>query len=317
MERLVLTLVLIFASLVAGYFFQRRVALARSRLTEPQSERLRLFLQKVALFGLVPFSATLSLWGLPSPDGRLIALPVLGLFAWIVGGALALLASRLMGLPRAQAGSMYCCGSFINIGAIGSLVAVLQFGEQSIAYSSLFRLCEEVFYFGVACPVAQWFGTKDRSPARASFRAGSLLKLILPALGLGMALNLLGVHRPAVFGVLSATAMVIGTVFFLFSIGMGLRLSRVTRYISQSLALSFIKFVCVPATVFFAASWAGLDGVPLRVTLILSAMPVAMNALILPSLFGLDLDLANACWLISTAALVVVLPALLFILPLL
>ena len=44
-------------------------------------------------------------------------------------------------------------------------------------------------------------------------------------------------------------------------------------------------------------------------------MPVAMTALVPPSLFSLDLDLANACWIFSTLALVAVLPALLLVLP--
>ena len=50
---------------------------------------------------------------------------------------------------------------------------------------------------------------------------------------------------------------------------------------------------------------------------ILASMPVAMNALIPPSLFDLDLDLANACWVFTTLALIVVLPILVFVLPLL
>jgi hypothetical protein len=39
-------------------------------------------------------------------------------------------------------------------------------------------------------------------------------------------------------------------------------------------------------------------------------MPVAFNALIPPSLYNLDLDLANSCWLVSTSLLIFVLPAL-------
>ena len=57
-------------------------------------------------------------------------------------------------------------------------------------------------------------------------------------------------------------------------------------------------------------------GLPLKVVTILSAMPVAMNALIPPSLFRLDLDLANACWVFTTMELVVILPVLVIILPL-
>jgi hypothetical protein len=59
------------------------------------------------------------------------------------------------------------------------------------------------------------------------------------------------------------------------------------------------------------------DGLALKTVAVLASMPVAMNALIPPSLFNLDLDLANACWIGSTTALIVVLPALHLLLPLL
>jgi predicted permease len=55
-------------------------------------------------------------------------------------------------------------------------------------------------------------------------------------------------------------------------------------------------------------------GLPLKVVLILSSMPVAFNALIPPSIYDLDLDLANSCWFVTTALLAVVLPLLLVIL---
>jgi hypothetical protein len=42
-------------------------------------------------------------------------------------------------------------------------------------------------------------------------------------------------------------------------------------------------------------------------------MPVAFNALIPPSLYDLDLDLANSCWFFTTAMLVVELPMLLMV----
>jgi hypothetical protein len=47
--------------------------------------------------------------------------------------------------------------------------------------------------------------------------------------------------------------------------------------------------------------------------MILSSMPVAFNALIPPSIYDLDLDLANSCLLITMALLVIVLPVLLFV----
>ena len=53
------------------------------------------------------------------------------------------------------------------------------------------------------------------------------------------------------------------------------------------------------------------NGLPLKVVMILSSMPVAFNALIPPSIYDLDLDLANSCWFFTTALLIIVLPILL------
>ena len=73
----------------------------------------------------------------------------------------------------------------------------------------------------------------------------------------------------------------------------------------------------VPATITAAAYFIGYgaidNGLPLKVVIILASMPVAFNALIPPSIYDLDLDLANACWFFTTACLIAVLPVLLAI----
>lgn len=321
MDRLLLTLGIIFVSLVAGYLFQRGVNAGRWRLSEERMVSLRQRMQRVALFVLIPLSAMLSLWGLPSPDTRLLALPVLGLCAWIWGGLLSILLAKWLRLDRAQTGSLYCCGTFTNIGAVGSLVAVIFYGESAIALVALYRLCEELFYFSVSFPISRWYGMEDGPLSFRNLRFDPILRVVVCALLLGIGLNLLGVPRPEAFGHLAAGLMIVATVLFLFAIGMSLRPSRMACYARQCLAVSAIKFVGVPLLITGLAAAIGYGdidgGLPLRVVAILSAMPVAMTALVPPSLFNLDLDLANACWVFSTAGLIVVLPALLFILPLL
>ena len=111
------------------------------------------------------------------------------------------------------------------------------------------------------------------------------------------------------------------TLLFLFAIGLGLRLSRVSCYAREAAALAIVKFIGVPLLLVPLAALAGLGsidgGLPLRVVTVLSCMPVAMTALVPPALFGLDVDMANALWIFSTLALVVTLPVLYFVLPLL
>ncbi len=323
MNRLLLTLAVIFISLALGYSLRKWVDAHPSREAEELLKVRRVQAQQFAIFVLIPISAMLSLWGMPHPDPRLLSLPFLGLAAWITGGAAAILFSRSLSLDNRQTGSMYCCGTFTNIGAVGTLVCVLQFGEQSIALTSLYRLLEEIFYFSVAYPVSQWFSTARNSShfTLRGFRIPPAILAVLAALGTGLALNLLNVSRPAFLGGVASGFMLAGTVCFLFTIGMGLRVSRLTVYFRQSACISAIKFLIVPAVIMALAFCAGLhsagSSLPIKVVFILSAMPVAMNALIPPSIFDLDLDLANACWIFTTLELVLVLPVLYLLLPLL
>ncbi|MBE6441385.1 MAG: hypothetical protein E7022_03500 [Desulfovibrio desulfuricans] len=315
------TLGIVFASLAAGYAFRR---LNERQRHDGQGaaalSRLRQVLQLTALFVCMPLAAMLSLWGLNRPDARLLTLPALGLVAWGLGGFFALLLGRLLRLDRAQTGSLYCCGTFTNIGAVGSLACLFLLGESSIALTALYRLCEEIYYFAVALPVARRFGEGGTRLFRRPFRS-PLLYAVLAALACGIALNLLQVRRPEFLGVVASALVVISTVFFLFTIGLGLRLSRLGCYIRPCLAICGIKFLLVPACIIGGACMLGLgdadDGLALKTVAVLASMPVAMNALIPPSLFNLDLDLANACWIGSTTALIVVLPALHLLLPLL
>ncbi len=96
-----------------------------------------------------------------------------------------------------------------------------------------------------------------------------------------------------------------------------MKFRKVGTYLRECLSISLIKFILVPVLVSLPAYFLGYgniqNGLPLKVVLILSSMPVAFNALIPPSIYNLDLDLANSCWFFTTAMLLVVLPVLLLI----
>ena len=93
---------------------------------------------------------------------------------------------------------------------------------------------------------------------------------------------------------------------------MAMRFSRTGDYVRECAAIAGIKFVILPVTACLVGYFIGFGsmhaGMPLKVVLILSSAPVAFTALIPPSIYDLDLDLSNACWLTSTLALFGVLP---------
>lgn len=75
--------------------------------------------------------------------------------------------------------------------------------------------------------------------------------------------------------------------------------------------MAAIKFLILPAAVTSVGILLDygkmLDGLPLKVLIILSSMPVGFLALVPPVLYDLDVDLANSCWLFTTALLAMVL----------
>lgn len=319
LNRLITTLVIIFTSILAGWLVRRGAEKGIRALTYLNLNKLRTRLQTSSIFALLPLSAMLSLWGLPNPEAALLGLPLLGLVAYIVGGVLALAASHMLKLDRPETGSMFCCGTFTNLGAVGGLVCLVMLGENTIALVALYRLLEELYYFGVAFPIAQWYGRKGEE-GRSSFRIHPALPLIVCALLAGMLLNYAGVPRPVIFGGIASLAMLFGTIFFLFAIGLTLKFTAIGLYLRPSAAICAIKFIGVPLAIVPLAQLLGYGsyemGLPLKVAAILSAMPVAMTALVPPAIFNLDIHLANSCWIISTLCLPLVLPCLMFLLPL-
>jgi hypothetical protein len=58
------------------------------------------------------------------------------------------------------------------------------------------------------------------------------------------------------------------------------------------------------------------DGLPLKVVLILSSMPVGFTAMVPPTIYDLDIDLSNASWIVTNSALIFVVPMLQYLITL-
>jgi len=321
MSKILYSLGLIGFGLALGYLFQLLVERGRISLPIP-IDNLRKLLQKIALLGLNPVAIIGAVWIVELRSPRLMALPFTGLFALMAGGLLALATARILCLEPRKTGAMFGCGSFTNIGSIGALVCFIFLDESGFALVSIYKLFEETFYYSVGFPIAKSYSTSDRNDVGVSTRLKGLLRdpfiiVAVSSICIGGILNLSGIHRPTVYGSVNAVIVPVATVMLLTSIGLALRFRKVRDYFRESISVSLIKFFFVPlstTTVAFLLGFRDIDnGLPLKVVLILSSMPVAFNALIPPSIYDLDLDLANSCWFVTTALLIVVLPVLMFL----
>jgi predicted permease len=322
LTKLLTSLGIIACGLCTGYLIQRLVESQHLRL--PCSlEYLRKALQKSALLFVLPVTIAGAIWVAQVQSAAIAALPLLGFGAIMLGGLCALAAARLMALPPYKAGALYGCGSFTNIGSIGALICYIYLGEAGFALVPIYKIFEELTYYSIGFPIAKYHSatvSAGQEPTAARIKkllTDPFILATVSSLVVGALLNLAAIPRPALFRTINAVFIPLGTGMLLISIGLSMRFRRVRNYVKECVAVSIIKFMVVPvaiSTVAYLIGYATIEnGLPLKVVIILTSMPVAFNALIPPSIYDLDLDLANACWFFTTACLIAVLPILLLI----
>jgi hypothetical protein len=316
--KLTFTLSIITFGLALGYVLQVLVNrdVIRIRWT---LDDLRKMLQKVALLFLNPVAIVGAIWIVKIQNVALAALPFLGFLALLTGGLSALGVARILRLGPQKTGALFPCGSFTNIGSIGALVCFVFLGERGFALVPIYKLFEETSYYAIGFPIAKYYsgGVQGRESTADRLRTLSKDPFILVAvcsLVLGGCLSFSGIPRPEVYGQINGIFVPLATILLLTSIGLAMKFKSVGLYLRECISIAAIKFLVVPLLISASAYALGLGridgGLPLKVVIILSSMPVAFNALIPPSIYELDLDLANSCWFFTTASLIVVLPLL-------
>lgn len=318
MGKLLSSLGIIIIGLVLGYVVQILVRKKLIRLPF-EIETLRKSQQRIAFLVFEPIVTMGAIWMLDLKDLKIFAFPFIGIFALLLGGVVAFAFARILKMSRKQTGVYIISGGFSNLGSIGGLICFTFLGEPGFALVSFYRLFEMFSYYVFGFPIAKSYS--ENAGESPDFR-GHIKNIItdpfvLVATGgllTGIILNLSGVKRPDFYTGINAVLIPATAILLLSSIGMALRFNHIGKYVKEGLLIALIKFVIVPITVTTIAYFLGFgkidQGLPLKVVLILSCMPVAFTAMVPPTIYGLDIDLANATWLVTTGLLVLIVPAL-------
>jgi len=315
MQKLLFSLSIITLGLVIGYIIQRLV-LSKKIKADPSLKKARKFLQILALLFLNPIATVGAIWSLSFENLSIAFLPAIGVLAILTGGFIALLISKLLKLEAKQAGAFFSCGAMTNIGSIGALVVFIFLGEKAFALVPIYKIFESVIYYTLWFPIAKSYSVNTHEEEKSN----KLLKIItdpfilvaIISILIGIALNVFKIQRPQVYSSINAVIIPFASLLLLISIGMAMKFSKIKTFIKPALFISAIKFIIVPFVATSVAYLLGLgkidNGLPLKVILILSSMPVGFTALVPPSIYDLDVDFANAGWMVTTALLIVVIP---------
>lgn len=318
MNKILFSIGLIVTGLSIGYLIQRLHIAGRINLPIALAT-LRKSLQKTAILFFMPIAFFAAIWITPFNNIHIVLLPIIAISVFLFGALSGYVLSRLMNKNAEQTGVLVCSGFFSNLGSMGALVCYLFLGEPGFALVPLYKIFEGPLYYTVGFPIARFYSdvSKGERPVgrrKLNVFLDPFVLSILVAIAAGLSLNFSGIERPTYFSTITALFVPCGSFIMLVSVGLGMRFGNIFEHIKEGLLISLVKFLFLPVLACSIALFFGLDqienGLPLKVVLLLSSMPVAFNTLVAASLYDLDLDLANSCWFISTMMLILVLPVL-------
>lgn len=321
MSKFSFSLALMFSSLTLGYFIY--IFVEKGVIHLPfKLIVIRKVLQKVTLLFFIPVAFLGGVWIVKLDNIKILLLPFIGIIAISLGGGLSYAFAQFQGLTRRQTGSYIVSGAFTNIGSIGGLICYIFLGETAFAMVPLYELFGNLTYFTVGFPLAKSFSIDHDMSTVSGINFKTVVKdpvafIPVSAIIIGLILNLIGVRRPYFYTKINSVFIPTISVLFLLTIGMDMRFSSLRRYMRQSTIIVLIKHVIVPivvSSIAFAIGFGSIeDGLPLKVVIILSSMPVAFLSMVPPTIYNLDIELANSNWLLSNIMLVIIIPSLYFI----
>lgn len=324
MTRFLISIALIPIGLIAGLILKS--SLYKRNTPDAVHSGIKKVLQISTLLVINPIAFIGAVWVLPLDNMEVIYLPFLGIAAISLSGLLSIIYTKIKKKEQSFRGSHFCVSYYTNIGSIGGLIVYALLGEAGFSLLPFYKLLEPVMYFGLGFPIASRFSVnKEKNRSLLQIIKDPFVMISMGAIVLGFILNVTGLERPAFYTDLNSILIPLGSTLLLISIGMAMHLEHMKKYIRSTFSVVIIKFILVPFCITGAAYLLGLGnilgGMPLKTVFILSSMPAGFIAMMPPTLYKLDLDYANAAWLATMLALLLVVPwiyfSLQFIFPLL
>ncbi|AJQ28581.1 AEC family transporter [Pelosinus fermentans] len=294
--------------LMLGYFFRRR-----QYLSEKNCDKLIV----VNILVISTALSILSFWALPL-KWELIWLPFFGILLSIIPGTAAYFASKHKYTNCLEKGSYLASAILSNSGTLGGLCAYIIFGEAAFAYTQIVGLAQNLVLFLFCFPMAQYYRQQSCSgieKQKITFASMFLNRNQLPVVGLiiGIILCVSGVPRPAFFGAVFDPLVHIAAWTALIPAGYSINFSGMKEYYSSTFDLVPIKLVITPIIGYLLAREVFNDQALLGTILILASVPTGINAIVTARLYGLNLHVSGAAFVLTTAVfLVLVYPILFF-----
>jgi predicted permease len=281
-------------------------------LCRRQSKLDKDFFRRLILINICiiyPILSGLTLWTLPL-NYSLLWLPVIGILLFIIPGIAAYFLVKSKFQSELDKGSYVLSAMLSNTTSLGGLCAYILFGELGFASSQMIVLLQNAFMFMFCFPLAQYYYQKSIGEDFSKQSIADLLftRTQLPVVGIaiGIVLNMMGVGRPVFAAQMVDPLVHLGAWTALIPIGYAIDTAGMRNYYSGLLDLIPIKFILTPVAGYMIAALLITNETIVNTIVVLAAMPTAINTVIAVQLHKLNVDIATAAFVLTTAVFMIV-----------
>lgn len=310
-SRLVYVFTDLIAPLIVGYFLHRKKLLP---------DKFTNWLIKFNVIVIYTLLTLLSFWVLPLTRELLFLLPFGALYVIVPGliGALTFARRHKSLLNR---GAYVISAMLSNLGTLGGVCAFILYNEEGFAYTQIVGACQNILLVLVCFPLAQYYHEKHFAGNQVEHSQKwwqslfSVNQMSILGIIAGLFLNANGIARPEILSEFFQGLVHFGAWIALLPVGFLINFSHTKYYYTRVWDLVFLRFLIMPAFIYFASRIFFGDRILLNTLLICAMAPTAINAVLTSRLYKLNVNLAITSFIMTTAIFLLVLfPALFFIL---
>ena len=252
-----------------------------------------------------------SFWIIDFSNVTILLLPFICLIVLASTGCLGLFIAKKLKYTREEQASMFSSSSFSNLGTIGGLVTFVFLGQEAFAMAAMYILLESVYNYIIAYPVVKTIG--DGEKMSSVERLKSIIKdptimIYQSTIVFGLILNFSPISRPAFMTSYNDIMIPVISFLLIFSIGYTMDFGKMKSRVSSAYIVLAIKYLVAPTIAMIFAFTCFSDPMIRKVLLLMSLAPCGFNSIFVPTIYKADHNIASASWVLTTAALVVIIP---------
>lgn len=236
-------------------------------------------------------------------SGEMIYLPITAFAISFICMVIAFIYSKIRHYTKVKTWTIIILVALMNTAFIGYPIVLGVFGNEGFVRAIFFDMAMAIMLVFFGMVLSSQFGGD-----RKEVLLNGLKFVPLWALLFGILFNLFNIPMGYVLEN-SLTYLGNSTIpLIMLSLGLTINFADFKSYLSDTIFVCLVRLLIAPLLLYALLLYLGVSGLIMNVSVIESAMPTAMNALVLAITYNLDVELVSSVVFMTTILSVVTLP---------